>query len=586
MDFEIPNSAREKIKEKLNFIYGEEKTAEFYPELENFMLEFAANHPELRKGNQDSERLSEKDSVVICYGDHIQTEGEAPLQTLNNFFKNHLKESVNTIHILPFFPYSSDDGFAVIDYKKVNPDFGNWTDIKAIRENFSLMFDAVINHISSESEWFKKYKKQEGKYANYFIEADPNKDYSEVTRPRAKPLLTEVETAAGKKHVWTTFSPDQIDLNFEETEVLLEIIDVLLFYAAQGAEIIRLDAIAYLWKETGTSCIHLPETHKVIQLFKEIFKLVAPETLILTETNVPHEENISYFGDGVDEADMVYNFTLPPLVLYSFLEEDASKLTEWADSLEKLEDGNYYFNFLASHDGVGLRPVEGILAENQIEKVVEKVKSKGGLISYKTNSDGSKSPYELNVSYVDAIRDRNQKLITQVKQFMASQAIMLALQGIPGIYLHSLLGSGNYEQGVEESGANRKINREKLDRDQLLAELETEGSFRQLVFDSYRELLKLRKENPAFAPANPQKILKLNSKVFALQRGEGPQKITALTNVSGESLEIEIKADLIKTETGSCLQDIISGRDYRLENDSLKIKLASYQTRWLKARNA
>lgn len=584
MGFKIEDSKKEVLKNKLNFIYSREKTAEFYSELEEFIVEFAKKNPELRKKAPNSARLTEKDSVVICYGDHIQTADEPPLKTLNNFFKNHLKESISTVHILPFFPYSSDDGFSVIDYKEVNPDFGDWSDIEAIRANFSLMFDAVINHISAESKWFKKYKKQEGKYANYFIEADPEKDYSKVTRPRAKPLLTEVETAAGKKHVWTTFSPDQIDLNFRSTDLLLDIIDVLLFYAVQGAEIIRLDAIAYLWKEIGTSCIHLPETHRVIQLLKEIFKLVAPETLILTETNVPHEENISYFGENVDEADMVYNFTLPPLVLYSFLEEDASKLTEWADSLEELETGNYYFNFLASHDGVGLRPVEGILNENQIEDVVEKVKAKGGLVSYKTNSDGSKSPYEINVSYVDAVRDQENKIELQVKQFMASQAIMLALQGVPGIYLHSLLGSENYQQGVEESGANRRINREKLDRDELLADLNTEGSFRQQVFDSYSDLLKLRKENKAFAPASPQKILELNQKVFAVQRGQVEQKITALTNVSSEAVELELEADLIKAENGSVLRDIITEEDYKIENGSLKLKLAPYQNRWLKAR--
>ena len=584
MDFKIPNSSKERIKEKLNFIYDKKTAAEFYTRLEKFIIDFAENHPELREKNSNSARLTEKDSVVICYGDHIQAEDEAPLHTLNNFFKNKLQQSISTIHILPFFPYSSDDGFSVIDYKKVNPDFGDWSDIESIRENFSLMFDAVINHISAESDWFKKYKKQEGKYASYFIEADPKKDYSEVTRPRAKPLLTEVETAAGKKHVWTTFSPDQIDLNFKETEVLLDIIDVLLFYAAKGAKIIRLDAIAYLWKEVGTSCIHLPETHKIIQLFKEIFKVVAPETLILTETNVPHEENISYFGEGVDEADMVYNFTLPPLVLYSFLKEDASKLTGWADSLEELQKGNYYFNFLASHDGVGVRPAEGILTEEEINKMAAKVKDKGGLISYKTDSDGSRSPYELNISYVDAVRDKKQNLETQVNQFMASQAIMLALQGVPGIYLHSLLGSENYQEGVEKSGKNRRINREKLDRKELLAELNDSGSFRQQVFDSYRYLLKLRKKNKAFAPDSSQKILELDRKVFAVQRGEADFQITALTNVSSEVIELEIGADIIKAENGSVFRDIIAEEDYKIENGSLSLKLAPYQNIWLKAR--
>ena len=581
MAFEIPESKKEILKNKLNFIYDQKTAEEFYPELEKFILDFAKKHPELRNDDQNSARLSQKDSVVICYGDHIQAENEAPLQSLNSFFENHLKESISTVHILPFFPYSSDDGFSVIDYKEVNPDFGQWSDVEDIRANFSLMFDAVINHISAESEWFEKYKKQQGKYQDYFIEADPDKDYSKVTRPRAKPLLTEVETEAGKKHVWTTFSPDQIDLNYESTDLMLDIIDVLLFYAAQGAEIIRLDAIAYLWKELGTSCIHLPETHKVIQLFKEIFKLAAPETLILTETNVPHEENVSYFGDDVDEADMVYNFTLPPLVLYSFLEGDAAKLTEWADSLEELEEGNYFFNFLASHDGVGLRPVEGILSEKEIEKVVSKVKAKGGLVSYKTNSDGSKSPYELNVTYVDAVRDQEKDLKTQVDQFMASQSIMLAMQGVPGIYLHSLVGSENYEEGVKESGAKRRINREKLDRDQLLAELNEEGSFRQQVFDRYRKILKIRKQNQAFSPEKKQEILELDSRVFALQRAEGSEKITAVNNLSAEEVKLKIRRDTF-ADCKESLKDLISGDKYDLNQEELEISLEPYQVCWLK----
>jgi sucrose phosphorylase len=581
MGFEIPKSKKEILKKKLNYIYDQKTAEEFYPKLEEFILDFAEKHPELRDENHNSARLTEVDSVVICYGDHIQSAAENPLQTLNKFFKNNLKESISTVHILPFFPYSSDDGFSVIDYKEVNPDFGDWSDVEDIREKFSLMFDAVINHISAESSWFEKYKKQQGKYQDYFIEADPELDYSDVTRPRAKPLLTEVETDQGKKHVWTTFSPDQIDLNFESTELMLEIIDVLLFYAAQGAEIIRLDAIAYLWKEIGTSCIHLPETHKVIQLFKEIFKLAAPETLILTETNVPHEENMNYFGDGVDEADMVYNFTLPPLVLYSFLEGDSTKLTEWADSLEELDQGNSFFNFLASHDGVGLRPVEGILSEEEIEKVVEKVNTKGGLVSYKTNSDGSKSPYELNVTYVDAIRDQENDLKTQVDQFMASQSIMLAMQGVPGIYLHSLLGSENYQQGVEESGANRRINREKLDKDQLLAELNEEGSFRKEVFDKYRELLKIRKDNQAFSPAAEQKILELDSRIFALQRAEGTKEITVINNLSAEEVELKIARDII-ADSKETLKDLISGEEYELNKDQIEITLAPYQVSWLK----
>lgn len=580
MEFEIPESKKKKIKQKLNFIYNENIGSELYNKLETLIVDFMKKNPEL---NQDfDKRLSEKDCVMICYGDHIKSDGEKPLKSLKDFCDQFIEDIVSTIHILPFSPYSSDDGFSVIDYKKVNSELGSWEDIKALRENFTLMFDAVINHISSESEWFTKYKKQQGKYKNYFIEADPEEDFSKVTRPRAKPLLTEVETVEGKKHVWTTFSPDQIDLNFKEPELLLAIIDILLFYAAQGAEIIRLDAIAFLWKELGTKCIHLEETHKIIQLIKEIFKIAAPKTLILTETNVPHEENISYFGKNEAETDMVYNFSLPPLVLYSFVEKDAQKLSSWAASLEDLKEGNYYFNFLASHDGIGLRPVEGILEKEEIQRLLSVIKDRGGHVSYKTNSDGSKSPYELNISYLDAIRDQSKNIEIQVKSFIASQAIMLEMQGLPAIYLHSLLGSKNYEEGIEKTGKNRTINRKKLDKEKLINELRNENSFRAKVFNKYKKLLKLRKKHTAFSPDSNQNIIELDKRIFALTRNSGEEELLLLNNITEEKIKLKINKDIFENVDFDQLRDLIEGKVYEMDSNKVNLELDAFQVLWLK----
>ena len=160
---------------------------------------------------------------------------------------------VDDIHLLPFYPYSSDDGFSVIDYKQVNPALGTWDDVARVGQNFHLMFDGVINHISAQSAWFKAFLQDDPKYRDYFIVVEGEPDLSQVVRPRTLPLLTEFTTPSGAKKVWTTFSADQIDLNYANPEVLLDIIDVLLFYVAHGAELIRLDAIAYLWKEIGTT---------------------------------------------------------------------------------------------------------------------------------------------------------------------------------------------------------------------------------------------------------------------------------------------------------------------------------------------
>ena len=277
------------------------------------------------------------------------------------------------------------------------------------------------------------------------------------------------DTADGERHVWTTFSEDQIDLNFHNPLVLLELIDVLLFYAARGAQIIRLDAIAYLWKIPGTACIHLPQTHAVVKLVRAILDLTAPAVQLLTETNVPHAENISYFGEyrtergGSDEAQMVYQFPLGPLTLHTLLTGDTTRLTEWVQGLPELAPGTAFFNFTASHDGIGVRPAEGLLSAGEIRRLVETTLAHGGQVSYKSNADGSRSPYELNITWYDVLNDPAQPApALDVARFLASQAIMLALAGVPGIYVHSLFGSRSCERCREATGHARSLNREKF----------------------------------------------------------------------------------------------------------------------------
>lgn len=393
----MPKEAlRARIKAKLIRIYGEERAGTILDPL--FQLIEKTQLPDADFGE-----LSEADSVLITYGDQVQREGEAPLQTLHHVLNDTIKGVINTVHILPFFPYSSDDGFSVIDYYAVNPALGTWDDVRDMSTDFKLMFDAVFNHISAQSEWFKAFLRQESPYDNYFVTVPEGTDLSAVVRPRALPLLTAFQTPNGEKLVWTTFSEDQIDLNFDNPQLLLDVLRILLFYVEQGASLIRLDAIAFLWKVPGTSSIHLEETHLVIQLMRDVLDMVAPQVVLITETNVPHEENISYFGDGSNEAQMVYNFALPPLVLHTLLTGNASKLSEWAGTLTQVGERTTFFNFTASHDGVGLRPATGLLNQKEVDALVEMVKAHGGLVSYRSQSDGSQVPYELNIAYFDAI---------------------------------------------------------------------------------------------------------------------------------------------------------------------------------------
>lgn len=556
-----------KILDYLTELYGSDKAPEVFARLREMMEKVRPRLPA-----RDGE-INERDAILIAYADQVQRPGEAPLRTLAEFCRRHLRGVVSGIHILPFYPWTSDDGFSVTDYRRVDPALGDWEDVSAMQTDFRLMFDAVINHVSSQSDWFKKFLQDDPRYKNYFIVVEGEPDLSQVVRPRTLPLLTSFQTPSGEKRVWTTFSEDQADLNYRNPEVLLEIVDVLLMYAERGASFIRLDAVAYLWKEIGTPCIHLPQTHRIIQLFRSIFDEVAPHVHLITETNVPHAENISYFGDGANEAQLVYNFALPPLTLHAFRTGDARILSEWADSLTLPSNKTTFFNFLASHDGVGLNPARGILSDADIDSLVQNALAHGGLISYKHNSDGTQSPYEMNINYFDALSDPqgSEPLSLQADRFMAAQAVMLSLAGVPGIYFHSLFGSRNWAEGVQRTGRSRTINRQKFDFDVLQSELADPACLRSQVFSRYRDLLAARRSSPAFHPHGRQKTLALHPSVFALERlsPDGTSRVLCLHNLSVDTIALDAPfgkaADL---QTGR----IMGGTS---------LTLAPYQVLWL-----
>lgn len=527
----------ERLSALLTELYSPQTTESLLPQITARLEQFPARE-------RRAATLTERDVTLITYADSLQHDGEAPLQTLNRFANEHLRDAVSIIHLLPFFPYSSDDGFSVIDYYQIRPDLGNWQDLDALHQNFRLMFDAVVNHMSAQSEWFKAFLQRRRGFERLFATASPDDDLSTVTRPRTTPLLTPFAAANGDTlHVWTTFSADQVDLNFRAPETLLRILDVLLFYVEHGADVIRLDAIGFLWKEPGTTSIHLPNTHAVVQFFRAALDSVAPDVILITETNVPHAENISYFGDGTNEAQLVYNFTLPPLLFHSLLAADCRKLAAWINTLTTPSPQTTFFNFTASHDGIGVRPVEGILDTSELDRLIEHTEAVGGRVSYRNNPDGSRSPYELNVTYVDAIGGIDGSPKTQARRFLVSQAVMLALAGMPAVYIHSLLGSRNDHEGIARTGHNRSINRAKLSLETVNAELADSNSFRARVFDAYRHMLDVRRRTPAFHPNAAQAAEALNDgAVLMLTRTpSGGEPLYCLFNLSGDVQEVTLE---------------------------------------------
>ena len=457
------------------------------------------------------------------------------------FLHDHVGDLVSDVHLLPMFPWTSDDGFAVVDHRAVNPALGSWADVAELAAEHAVMFDFVANHTSSHSPWFLGWLAGDPAYAGFYVEQDPDFDESRVVRPRTTPLHHAFPRPDGTKAwAWTTFGEDQVDVDVRHPRTLLELTDVLLGYLVRGASAVRLDAIGFLWKESGTTCLHLPQTHAVIKLWRALVDQVAPGTRLLTETNVPHAENISYFGDGHDEAHLVYQFALPPLVLHSFVAGSTARLGDWAAGVgpgERHRDlvqlpGQPRRDRDARHRGDPRRP--------RARALVERTHAHGGRVSWASRPDGSRRVYELNLSYLDAlctVEEARDPAVLAAKA-LAAHSILFAFLGVPAVYYHSLVGSPPDLEGMVTSRINRRINRAVLDADRLVEELRDDPR-RRAVFAGMRRLLDVRRQHEAFSPFGTQRVEQLDDRVFAVRRGEGTgDELLCVTNVTGETITL------------------------------------------------
>lgn len=540
----------------------------------------AAIGPRISKDKITPERLwSERDCLLITYGNSLREAGCKPLDTLRQFLYQHLQGVFSAIHVLPFFPFSSDDGFSVIDYKQVDPELGDWDDINALAEDFKFMADLVINHVSSQSLWFRNYQygKEPGK--GYFVESDPNYDLSQVVRPRTSPLLRKTETAEGTRHVWCTFSHDQVDVDFRNEQVLLEYLSIIGHYLDQGAQWIRLDAVAFLWKKVGTTCIHLPETHEAIKLLRLLTEYKNAHALLISETNVPNRENLTYFGNS-NEAHIIYNFSLPPLVIHALLAGNCTYLKTWMMSMPPSPIGCTYLNFTASHDGIGLRPAEGLLNDDELQQMLRTLEAFGGRISSRTDAEGKEKPYEANISLFDAFKGTYKGTDGyQADRLISSQAIMLAVEGIPAFYVHTLFATPNDYDKLETTGHNRSINRRNWSLSDLYQRLEKDGGPGQRVFHELQRLIKIRGKQPAFHPNATQFTLHIRPEIFAFWRQsmQRTQSIFCIYNLTDQPQELNLAdINLISTENW---RDLIS--DAAIDDLCGTVTLSPYQNLWL-----
>lgn len=528
---------------------------------------------------QDKHLWDESDIALITYGSTVQSKNEVPLQTLHRFLKTHIGQTIGSVHILPFFPYSSDDGFAVIDYLTVDESLGDWADIEAIADDYRLMADLVINHGSSKSKWFQQFLSDKAPGKDYYFTADPAVDTGAVVRPRSHPLLTPFQTTAGERHVWSTFSADQVDFDFSNPDVLLEFVKIIAAYIDHGVRIFRLDAVAFLWKKIGTPSINLDETHEIIRLLRTLMDHHVETLIIITETNIPNHENLTYFGNQ-NEAHVIYNFSLPPLLVHALLTGNALYLKRWTRSNPPALAACTYLNFTASHDGIGLRPTEGVLPQGEVDHMLAAMQRFGGRISMRRGPGGTEKPYEMNISYFEAMQGTlSGPDKFQIDRFMAAMAIMLALEGVPAVYIHSLLATPNGYEDVNRTGHNRSINRRQLDYDDINAKLADPGTVEAQVFKRFLGLIGIRKAQPAFHPNAVQFTLTLPEGLFGIWRQsiDRTQSIFAVTNVTDKEKNLAL-AD-INLIAGDPWWDLISGESIAdIEGD---FPLFPYQTVWI-----
>jgi glycosidase len=590
---EIPNDFRETILTKFSFLYGEQTAKAYMPELERICKVYHTYRTEeiieSTKSFEPKERVTEEDVILITYGDLIREDNVSPLETLSKFCGLYLKQTINTLHILPFFPHSSDRGFSVTDFETVDPSLGTWENIEDLETRYKLMFDGVINHVSSKSRWFQEFLDGAPHYKDFFISYDSYdnltpEERSTIFRPRTTDILTKFHTIDGVKYVWSTFSKDQIDLNFKNPEVLIRVIEILLLYVRKGADIIRLDAVTFLWANPGTSCANLEETHLIVKIFRDILDLVAPHVSIVSETNIPHKDNISYFGNGNDEAHMVYNFALPPLVLHTFYTKDTARLTEWAESLKPLSGTTAYFNFLDSHDGIGLMAIKDILSHSEIKFITQRAREHGGYISYKTDKDGLEVPYEINITWFNALcrEDGTVHIHRQIKKFIASRAIALVLQGVPGIYLHSFFGTNNDIDATSCPVSKREVNRKVLDYNTLTKAIDDPDTLTSKIIHKLNALITIRTKQSSFHPNGAQDILKIQPEIFIVLRisPDRDQRILSLINVTDDEIQVTIPmktVNIFKQEW----YDLVSQDMHSFKDNNISIKLKPYDVVWL-----
>lgn len=432
---------------------------------------------------------------LIAYADRLG----GTLHGLRDLFRGPLSGLFGCVHLLPFFhPIDgSDAGFDPIDHTEVDQRLGSWEDVRDIAREAEVMADVIVNHISSHSPQFHDFlaKGAQSPYHGMFLTFDgvfplgaSARDLLAIYRPRPGLPFTAMTLANGERRIlWTTFTPEQIDIDVEHAQGMRYLENILRIFAANGIRMVRLDAVGYAIKRAGSSCFMMEETFDFIQRFATQAKALGLEILV---------EIHSYYQRQIEIArhvDWVYDFALPPLLLHAFFNRTALHLKRWIE----VRPVNS-LTVLDTHDGIGVIDIgadaqdrarhPGLVPEADLSRLVQQIhaNSNGESLQATGAAAANLDLYQVNCTFHDALARDDLK-------YLLCRAIQFFLPGVPQVYYVGLLAGGNDMQLLSRTRVGRDINRHYYTRSEIDHALE-----RPVVADLLR-LIRLRNSHPAFA---------------------------------------------------------------------------------------
>ncbi len=575
-----------KLRELLKKIYRDHSDEEIEFVWSQLLQIIQRNNAiEISEESPSAELWDSSSAILITYPDAVFNAGDSSLKTLRDLIEKYLDGLCSVIHILPFLRFTSDGGFAVSSYKEIEPRFGEWEDIRNLSKNYILMADLVLNHVSSSHSWVKQFVNNEEPGLSYILNPSMDEDWSNVIRPRSSSLFTSLKTKSGYKQAWTTFGPDQIDLNWHNPNILIEFLNLIILYINSGVRWIRLDAIGFIWKKSGTTCLHLEQVHEIVKILRLQLQGLSSSAVLITETNVPQKENLSYLNLG-EEANIAYNFPLPPLLLESLMSNNCDLLNRWLNSWPSLPSKTTFLNFTSSHDGVGLRALEGLMEESRIHQLLINCEKRGGLVSHRRMPNGKEQPYELNISWWSAMSDEgSDPTLFQFERFLLSQTFIMCLKGVPAFYLQAILASKNDLNKFNQSGQRRDLNRERFESNSLFRDLEDSSSNASRNIKYLKSAMSIRGKLKAFHPDSPMLLLSSDrTDLIIICRGLGFESVWAIHNMTSNQVNFCLN-DLFKDDT-------LKANSYLWEDclnkqtiNSVNMILKPYDVCWLRRLN-